>query len=327
MGRRENVLNRLYNDSCKMCGNSKERKKMQAVGGFCENVLSAVDQLPVRCVGEWGQDKAFYIKEYVQMAGAGLKNKPRMQPTYIEICSGPGRNIDFSSGFEFDGTPLAVLTTDGASFFNKFIFVDIDEQTRETLHSRIQQSEKIKQEVKDKTYVIKGDYTEPSELINTLKECHDTKEGLNIIVVDPTDMSVPQKLYSQLLRWRRKTDFIINYAEGTDFRRNIERAITMPEFARVREKYERVNPKLKDMSVEDLKKFSLQEFCQLFQDGFSEIFTNYGLTCEVKKDIKNYYKLLYYSSSELGLRFWKTAIKREYSEVEAGQGILFSDIF
>ncbi len=222
-------LHRKVAKNCLRCKNPEERKRNLDPDGYCR-IVEPSDNLGARCVGDWGADKVVFISTYVDIAGVALKNSWSYY-YYVEICSGPGLCIDYKSGEEFIGTALASLLTEGAKHYTKLFFFDLNPVTIESLRLRIAASSDIPQEVKDKTVVEVGDYTIPSSILAVLNT-HISKyqKGLNVVFVDPTDMSVPFELYLAMIKFGKGTDFIINFAEGTDLKRNIKIAFENPDY-------------------------------------------------------------------------------------------------
>lgn len=320
----KNELHAVLNSNCPTCKNRLERKTRQDDTGYCIDTKSTIDGNPIRCVGGWGKNKVLYIKRYVAITGVGLKSYPEMCPNYIEVCSGPGRCIDYSNAQEFDGTALAVLRTEGARHFNKLFFFDIDDTTVEILRTRIQSSNEISEEVKNKTFVLKGDYKQPQSIINVVS-CFTQPRTLNVMLVDPTDMSIPGEFFTSILEWHRRTDFIINFADGTDLRRNIIQAMTNPHYVKLKEKYATVIPDWDNFvsSIENKETISLDQICALYKEWFTGYFHQYRLKYNDEVKVRNYYKLLYFTGHERGLDFWKKATRKTINDVESGQGFLF----
>ena len=76
--------------------------------GLCTHTLSAQDNLPVRCVGEWAYDKIYRLVQYFGIFAGGMSNRWKGL-NYVEICSGPGRCLMREERTEIDGTALAII--------------------------------------------------------------------------------------------------------------------------------------------------------------------------------------------------------------------------
>jgi three-Cys-motif partner protein len=317
-------LHRREAKNCLRCRNSEERRVHQDSDGYCQ-IVEPSDNLRVRCVGEWGADKVVFISTYVDIAGVALQYKwPYYY--YIEICSGPGLCIDYKSGEEFIGTALASVLTEGAKYYTKLFFFDLNPVTIEILRLRIASSADIPQEVKDKTIVEVGDYTNPTSILEVLNN-HISKyqKGLNIVFVDPTDMSVPFELYLAIIRFGKGTDFIINFADGTDLKRNIKIAFETPDYP-IQKKYSKVletHDFFKDKeNIELARKGDFEKLSKEFENVFLQSFRNQKYDHIRDKKIKWYYKLLFLSKNALGEKFWKSACNKTAAERENGQGVL-----
>lgn len=318
-------LHRREAKNCLKCRNSEARKEHQDADGYCQ-IVEPSDNLGVRCVGEWGADKVVFISTYVDIAGVALQYKWPFY-YYIEICSGPGLCVDYKSGEEFIGTALATLLTDGAKYYTKLFFFDLNPITIASLKRRIAACDDIPQEVKDKTVVEVGDYTNPGSIIKVMsKHISKSQKGLNIVFVDPTDMSVPFELYLAIIRFGKGTDFIINFADGTDLKRNIKIAFDSPDYPS-QKKYRKVlethdffiNGRNKELA----RKGHLANLSKEFENDFLQSFKNRNYEYIQEKKIKWYYKLLFLSTNPLGVKFWKSACEKTAAERENGQGVLF----
>lgn len=212
-------LDRIENTDClKKCG--KEKRKSETINELCTLTCSCNDNLPIRCVGDWAEKKIFHLVQYFGIFAIGMKNKWNIN--YIEICSGPGRCIDRTTGTEFDGTALAIMKHKAFPHINKAIFIDYDENVVNTINER------IKRLRIDNAYSIKGDYYKPEELCGYLrKELNST--SLNLVFIDPTDCSVPFDLIKKIKSVFHNVDMIINVASGTDVNRNIINVVLEPE--------------------------------------------------------------------------------------------------
>ena len=318
-------LHRRKAENCIKCNNSDERKAHQDANGYCMRVDPS-DHVGVRCVGDWGADKVVFISTYVDITGVALKNKVSNY-YYIEICSGPGLCVDFRSGEEFIGTALATLLTKGAMHFAKLFFFDINPVTVQSLRQRIDESPDIPDDVKEKTVVSVGDYTDPSSIISVLGyHIPNRKKGINVVFVDPTDMSVPFELYQSMIDFGNGTDFIINFADGMDLKRNIKTAFKKPgspgykKYTRVLESMDFFND---PNNIEHAKNNDLKYLSDEYERVFIDSFKAKGYKHVLDKRILWYYKLLFLSTAQLGEKFWKQASDRNAAERENGQQVLF----
>ena len=321
-------LHRCKAENCIRCHNTKERESHKDPDGYCI-LVEPSDHLGVRCVGDWGADKVVFVSSYMDITGVAMKFRKKYT-YYIEICSGPGRCVDFVTGEEVDGTSLASLSTKGANFYTKIFFFDLNPKTVENLRLRIDTSEYISQDVKDKTIVSVGDYTNPKSIITVLeKHIPRHMRGLNVVFVDPTDMSVPFDFYSEMMKFGNDSDFIINFAHGTDLKRNIMKVfknIDAPSY----KKYSKVlrnqdfftDPK----NIESARKGEDDKLSKYFEDEFIQPFKEQGyIYIQDTLEIKWFYKLLYLSKVKLGKEFWEKACVRTAAERENCQSVFNFD--
>ena len=318
-------LHRKKAENCVRCRNSEERKAHQDADGYCQ-LVDPSDHVGVRCVGEWGADKVAFISTYMDITGVALQYKfPNYY--YIEICSGPGLCVDYKSGEEFIGTALASMLTEGAMHYTKLFFFDLNPVTVESLRQRIDTSPDIPNEVKNKTIVSVGDYTDSASIIKVLDyHIPSYMKGLNVVVVDPTDMSVPFEMYVALMEFGRESDFIINFADGTDLKRNIRIAFenaSSPGSKKYRRVLESLDFFNDSKNIEHAKNNDYRYLADSFEKIFIKSFSNRGYKHVLEKRIMSYYKLLFFSKDNLGEKFWRDAIKRSAAEREYSQPVLF----
>jgi three-Cys-motif partner protein len=318
-------LHRKKAENCVRCGNSKERKAHQDADGYCQLVDSS-DHVGVRCVGEWGADKVAFISTYMDITGVALQYKFRNY-YYIEICSGPGLCVDYKSGEEFIGTALASMLTEGAMYYTKLFFFDLNPVTVKSLRQRIDTSPDIPDEVKRKTIVSVGDYTDTASIMKVLGyHIPSHKRGLNVVVVDPTDMSVPFEIYAAMIDFGKEADFIINFADGTDLRRNIKIAfenLGSPGYRKYRRVLESLDFFNDPKNIEHAQNNDYRYLADNFEKIFIQSFRNRGYQYVLEKRIMSYYKLLFFSKDKLGEKFWRDALKRSAAERENCQPVLF----
>lgn len=292
---------------------NKEKRKEVTEEDLCTETISEIDKLPVRCVGAWAVQKIHHLVQYFAIFSLGMKNKWDGRINYIEICSGPGRCINRSTGFEFNGTSLCIIQNDACKHLNKAMFFDYNQKVIDTLNSR------IKINNTPNALALIGDYNNPNKICDDI--IRETKgTGLYLVFIDPTDCSIPFSLITTLKNRLRNIDFIINFAIGTDFNRNIKKAIDAPNtHQNVINKYKSFlgsddffnNPLTKTASQKDLR--------LMFRDAYVSSLGKIGYQHFDFKHIENYYDLVFASSHEKGIEFWKKANKIQYD----GQRQLF----
>jgi three-Cys-motif partner protein len=210
---------------------SREQREETDTDGLCTNIVSVLDKLPVRSVGEWAYDKIYRLVQYFGIFAGGMKNQWDAL-NYIEIGSGPGRCLYREDCTELDGTALAVIRNRRFSSIQKAIFVDASPRVTKILNERI-----TTLRAAPIAEAIVGDYEDGSRLCKALGDW--APRSLNFVFIDPTECDVPFETIEQVVKHVGNADLLINVALGTDVNRNIVPAILSPTHLRAREKYER----------------------------------------------------------------------------------------
>ena len=298
-------LNEIQNYLCKKGCNREDRQEV-AENDICTEVKSVIDQLPVRCVGEWGIEKIYLLNQYFGIFSIGMKNVWKGEINYIEICGGPGRCINRKNGNEFDGTALSIVRHKAFQHIKKAIFFDFNGLVVDTLNERF----KNLGVVKAKAYL--GNYNNSSELCAKIKS-EINAYSLNLVFIDPTDCSVPFSLIKEIKKTIPKADLIINVASFTDFNRNVKKALLNPDTHQSSiNKYGRFLDN--DISFfQDNKNLVLaqQNNSLMLRKNFREVYLrklkNIGYNESEYKQIEHYYDILFSSEHKKGLEFWKKA--------------------
>jgi three-Cys-motif partner protein len=305
-------LNPMLNSNCqKRC--NKETRKDKTENDLCIGVKSVQDGLPVRCVGEWAAQKIYLLYQYFGIFTVGMKDKWAGKLNYIEICSGPGRCINRQSGTEIDGTALSILKHDAYRYLNKTLFFDLNSTVVDVLNKRI-----TALGVENaKAYI--ADYNKENELCSFIAS-EVERDSLNIVLIDPTDCSVPFKLIHKIKEVLQNVDFIINIATGTDFNRNIlmafndeKRAIKYCQFLGNNDFF--TNPD----NVTLCKKGDWENLRTIFRDTYKTSLRNIGYQHFDFKSIRHYYDILFAAKHPTAIDFWRKATSTEYD----GQRQLF----
>jgi three-Cys-motif partner protein len=293
-------LNRQQNPAC-IKGCNKEERAKKAENDVCSLVKSINDNLSVRCVGQWGEEKIFLLHQYFGIFAGGMKNKWPLN--YIEICSGPGRCINRQEGCEFDGTAIAIMNHKQFQHVNKAIFYDYDENVINTLNQRISNMH-----LSHKAIAKFGDYNHPDTICADLKSLDDN--SLNLIFIDPTDCSVPFSLIKGISNTLGKVDLIINVATMTDFNRNIQMAFDDPKRA---EKYVRFldddNFFASDGNRILCGKKDYTRLRKQFRESYMNSLKRVGFNYFDYTPINGFYDILFATSNPKGIEFWKKATK------------------
>ncbi|MDD3627567.1 MAG: three-Cys-motif partner protein TcmP [bacterium] len=300
-----NILEEIFNKNCKHCSSSERNSNLE--NGLCKLIRSVKDGLPVRCVGEWAVEKIYYLSRYFNLFSVGMHKKWKGNINYIEICCGPGRCISCESGNEFNGTCLSILKSNGFRYINKVFFADIDVNALAVLNSRIQNLNPANYPL-----VLNGDYNNPESFDSLIVKI--PQNSLNLLFLDPTDLSLPFTTIEYLFNNIKNLDIIVNAAYFTDLKRNQKRIIR-GEVSK--EKYEQFlgteNFFNNDQVISYAEKDNDKELSRLFLDTYIKNFKKHGFTYSDINRVENKYILLFFSRHERGLKFWKTAKGIEYS--------------
>lgn len=303
----------INNPLCEHCKN-KETRHTDSYG-ICLKVKSLTDAKPIRCIGDWGKSKIYYLTQYFGIFSHGMKNKFSGKLNYIEICSGPGRCVCREDGMEIDGTPLAIIKHPYFANISAAYFVDYSASVVEALNERIL---KIDSTGKAKAYI--GDYKKTNTLDPIIKSID--KNGLNLVFIDPTDCSVPFFTVKYLAERLGRVDFLINVAIYSDAARNFSNIVNRNYD---QEKY---NSFLgcKFFSRQDVIKAVMEnnnkEIRNKFKEAYRNSLTKIGYKFFDLKKIGHYYDLLYATKNEKGLDFWKKATKYDpYDQKEFDLGL------
>ena len=307
---RKTDLKEVVNSNCHKDCNRDERR-ITTTGDLCNQTVSEIDGLPVRCVGEWAMEKIYHLTQYFGIFSSGMKNQWGGELNYIEICSGPGRCINRSEGIEFNGTSLCVIEHPSIIHLNKALFFDNNLKVVESLNKRI--SAKNIGNAK----AIWGDYYKPKNICAEIKKEIKTN-GLNLVFIDPTDCSLPFELIKELKENFSNVDLIINIALGTDYNRNIKNAVLDPQsYAETLIKYSRfvgndsfvLSEEIRQLVVRnDNKNLRLK-----LRAEYIESLKKIGYQYFDFKHIRNYYDLIFATSHPKGIEFWGKANKIQYN--------------
>lgn len=293
-------LHSRRNESC-VTGCNKEMRKRVAENDLCRLVSSVVDNLSVRCVGEWAEQKIYLLYQYFGIFAKGMKNKwPEIN--YIEICSGPGRCINRNGGIEIDGTALSIVKHPAFQHVHRALFFDYSPQVVSVLNERIKSLHLVNAKA------IQADYNQSDALCAILSTECSKDRSLNLILLDPTDCSVPFDLIKHIKLTLKNVDFIINVATGTDFTRNVPMAFNDTHRAM---KYEKFLDDTTFFSRSDNIKLCAQKKYDQLRNNFRETYQNsmrrIGYTYFRVTPIEHYYDILFAAGHQKAIEFWDKA--------------------
>ena len=230
-----------------------------------------------------------------------MKYKWEGKINYIEICCGPGRCINRENGNEFNGTSICIVENNACKYLNKAIFFDYNADVIGTLNIRLK-SRQVKNAI-----ALEGDYNNPDNIYEDIKK-YTKGVGLYLIFIDPTDCSVPFILLKKLKEKMKNVDFIVNFAIKTDFNRNIKNAIQSPSTHQtVINKYRLFLGSDDFFNDPQIHQATPLELRQLFREAYINNLRSIGYQYFDFKPIENYYDLVFASSNQKGIEFWKKA--------------------
>jgi len=305
---RIDLNSKSHPDCAKKC--NKERRRSITENDLCTLICSIEDNLPVRCVGEWAEQKIYLLSQYFGIFSAGMKQKWEMN--YIEICSGPGRCINRTHGNEIDGTALCVLKHKSFKNIQKALFFDFNDTVINVLNKRI---EKIG--VNNAKAFI-ADYNKADELCAIIKS-EIKQDSLNLVLIDPTDCSVPFELIKKIKAAIPNADFIINVATGTDFNRNIPMAFQNEERAKKYGNFLGNNSFFTDSNRDLCNNNDFVKLREKFRQTYQNSLKSVGFNHFDIEMVNHYYDILFAASHPKAIEFWHKATAIKYD----GQRILF----
>jgi three-Cys-motif partner protein len=273
--------------------------------GLCTQTLSALDNLPVRCVGEWAYDKIYRLVQYFGTF-AGSMSKKWLGLNYVEICSGPGRCITREDRKEIDGTAMAIIRHKHFPKIKTGTFIDASQRVVKILNQRIKalDASRIAE-------AVVGDYSDAPGLCRILNRLPDS--CLNLVFIDPTECDVPFNTIRRIVDHLQNADLLINVSIGTDVNRNIASAATDPSFTRARRKYESFLGIPDFCSRADVvalaNRADHDDLRRKFADAYKDQLHTLGYIYTDTRPVRHYYYLLFASRDPKGLEFWLKSCK------------------
>jgi three-Cys-motif partner protein len=296
-------LHEQKNPECQTC--RSESRAENSNGGICSVAKSILDGGEIRCVGSWARQKIFFLTQYLGIFGQGMKNSWEGNLHYVEICSGPGRCVTREDQAEIDGTPLAVLNHPVFAAFSSATFIDYSSTVVTALNSRI-----IALGSGAKAMTFQADYTIPRDIAAIVRSR--AGKGLSLVLIDPTDCSVPFSTVTAIVKALDSADLIINVALGTDISRNIKPAI-LNTSSKSREKYIKFlggDAFFNDDAVIQMAKHGQDDLLRnSFRSAYREQLETLGYKFFETERVKHFYDLLFASRHEKGVDFWRKAQK------------------
>ncbi|MBI4678591.1 MAG: three-Cys-motif partner protein TcmP [Elusimicrobia bacterium] len=175
-------------------------------------VESPVDKLPARVVGDWSEDKHYYLNHYINIFETGMHKKWASR-AYIDLFSGPGVCMSREARRVTDGSPLIALKADYP--FTDYYFSDLNATVVKALKRRCEPfgskpGIRINIFQKDSNAVA----SEVAAMIDAKTLC--------LAFIDPTGLDFKFDAL-RALTGGKKMDLIIHFPIGTAIKRNIEK--------------------------------------------------------------------------------------------------------
>lgn len=288
----------------------REQRKTTTENDLCLLTQSEIDGLSVRCVGEWSRAKIFLLTQYFGIFSLGMSKKWSGNINYIEICSGPGRCIERSTGIEIDGSSLCILNHKAFKYLRYAFFFDSDANVVEILNQRLSPYNL------PNAKAYRGNYKKPEQICEIILT-QVNSNSLNLVFIDPTDCSLPFTMITSLKHYLPHVDLIINTAVGTDFNRNIGQALLKPvAYQEVIRKYINFfgsNSFFESDNIVQLaKEGNNLGLRNSFRDEYINSLQGIGYEFFGQKRIRHYYDIIFASSDVRGLDFWEKATKNDF---------------
>ncbi len=180
-------------EPCEKCKAEEARDE----DGICPYVKDD-DNLPLRCIGKWSEDKLDYLGRYMDIFNKAMKYK-RPKRAYIDLFAGPGKCIIRDSGKIISGSTLIAL--EQSVPFSLIVSVDINSDAVSALEKR---GGEYKSETKLKTFDA-----DCNLIADWIREEVDPSY-LILAFIDPTSMQMKFSTIRKLTDGL-SMDLIINY--------------------------------------------------------------------------------------------------------------------
>ncbi len=171
-----------------------------------EPPVAAADGLPARLTGPWVHDKNYYLERYLNIFTRGVGRKWEGKLSYIDLFSGPGRNVIRGTYEEVEGSPFVALKCD----FARYVFVDVPE-VLSNLERRLSGHSKSSQ-----ISLIEGDCNAVIDAVRAASPAN----HLTLVFIDPTGLQIQFRTIQQLVN-NRKMDLLMTIQFGMGIRMNL----------------------------------------------------------------------------------------------------------
>jgi three-Cys-motif partner protein len=264
-----------------------------------ESPALASDGLPARLTGQWVHGKKYYFCRYLDIMTRGVGKKWQGKLAYVDLFSGPGRSVIRGSQEEVAGSPLLALDYE----FAKYVFVDAPEVLTH-LKERLVGHPKLSQ-----VNFIEGDCNAViAEIRRALPADH-----LLLAFIDPTGLQIRFRTIERLVQ-NRNVDLLMTLQFGMGIRRNLSQYINS-EGAKLTGFLGSAEWR-KDANEGGSASQVLRRIKDRYLRNLREL--GYQSVRDREIDIRNDQNALLYfmafaSRHPLGGKFWREAIKIEWS--------------
>jgi three-Cys-motif partner protein len=171
---------------------------------------SPTDKLPARLVGDWSEDKHYYLSHYINIFEMGMHKKWASR-VYIDLFAGPGVCMLRDEKRLTDGSPLIALKA--AHPFTQYFFSDLDSTAISALKKRCEP-------FKDKTKI--AIFEKDCNVVAAEISAQIDSKALCLAFLDPTGLDLKFSAIKALTNGKNM-DLIIHFPHGTTINRNIEK--------------------------------------------------------------------------------------------------------
>lgn len=180
-------------EPCQKCKTEEARDE----DGICPYVKDN-DNLPLRCIGKWSEDKLDYLGRYMDIFNTAMKYK-RPKRAYLDLFSGPGKCIIKNSGKIILGSTL--LAYEQSQPFSLIISVDINDDAISAL--------KIRGGKYNSGTILRTFNADCNLIVDWIRDEVDSSY-LSLVFIDPTSMQMKFSTIRKLTDGL-SMDLIINY--------------------------------------------------------------------------------------------------------------------
>lgn len=253
------------------------------------------DQLPVREVGSWTEDKLFYWNRYIEITTTAMVGSPRWGGgvVYVDLFGGPGICTLRESGKRIPGS--ALLAAMAPKPFTRILVCEKDPKTADACRTRLSKLTATGQAI-----VFEGDCNEKiSEIEREIPE-----RALVLAFIDPEGLHVDFNTIQTLANDRR-VDLLVLFADRYDVVRNIQLYLAQQDSNLDRflgcGEWRKQLSELPSHDAASLCKF----FTAFYQQQLIDRLQYQAVSDEVMKSVNTaLYRVVYASKHPKGLEFW-----------------------